>query len=223
MARSRFISRRRFRRRVSPYDLQTQVIPRTGISVSNVSTTVNPTIIATNVAGPYDTGNPAFNEATIDMKGSKMWTFGGMHFQSEYSFNPSAGFGATWIGATDVFQIYEAICVLPFAQGSFAAPAYLPNFTNAFGGFQTGDEGDRILWKRINQLPYWGVAIIGTSQLEATMRDVGHGPQQIKAKARLDERHGVFHVANIIHGVAAESNSTWVWDFWSRTAIKASR
>ncbi len=219
----RFFSRRRSRRRVSPYDLQTQMVARAGLSLLNVSTTVNPTIYATMIAGPYGTGGASFNVATVDMKGAKSWTFGGCHFQSEHAFNPSAGFGATWIGATDVFDFFEAIVVLPLMQGSINAPAYLPAFTNTAGGFQTGDEGDRILWKRHNQLPYWGAAIIGSSQLEATMRDQGHGPVQIKTKARLDERHAVFHVVNMVHGVAAESNATISWDFWSRTAIKASR
>lgn len=222
MARRSFSRRFRSRRRVSPYDLQTQVSPRTALSLLNVSTTLNPTIYATMIAGPYGAGASS-NLASVDMKGAKAWTFGGCHFQSEYAFNPSAGFGATWIGATDIFEFYEAIMVLPLLQGSINAPAYLPALTNALGGFQTGDEGDRVLWKRINQLPYWGAAIIGSSQLEATMRDVGHGPQQVKAKARLDERHAVFHVVNMVHGVAAESNATIVWDFWSRTAIKASR
>lgn len=128
----------------------------------------------------------------------------GIKFQSEHSHDPSEtqGFGVCDPQAQNLaflLTIWEAIVVLPFAQGS-AVPAYLPNFTNA--NFQTGDTADRVLWKRISQIPIWGTALsAGFPQISGTLRDIGHGPVAVKAKVRLDDRHGLYYVRNFTHNV----------------------
>jgi len=170
------------------------------------------------LAGPYGT-IVSQNFATIGaMQGAKGWTFGGCHFQIEWSINPANFFNAG--GVVDVIELYEAIVVLPLAQGSISGPAYVPTFTNTGGGLQVGDVGDRVLWKRINTMPFWGIGVQPGVQLQSTMRDEGHGPQILRARARLTERQGVFHVFNIVSGMAAEASGPIVLDAWFNMAIK---
>lgn len=221
MGRSFRTSRSRFRRRRSPYDLQSTVYCRLGLALFGPSTCAAPNAYATMIAGPFNTlynANVVTPGAAIGAKG---WTWGGMHFQSEFSINPAGPWSAGWLNIVDVIEIYEAIVVLPLAQGGFTTPAYIPSFTNVAGGFQTSDAGDRVLWKRISLNPFWGAGVIPTSQLQMTARDEGHGPVLIRTKARLNERQGIFHVVNIVHGNATEGASGTIgWSMWARQAIK---
>lgn len=220
MARFRRTFRRKFRR--SRFDLQSSLYCRLGFQVSAVSTCTVPTAYATMLAGPFTTlpnQNLASPGAFI---GAKNWTFGGAHFQIEWSINP-----ALWSfqssTAVDIIELYEAVCILPLLEGSITSPAVLPRFTNTAAGFQVGDAGCRVLWKRINIMPFWGSAVIPSIQLQSTMRDEGHGPQIIRAKARMSEREGLFHVFNVVHGQSDPAlPGPVVLDGWFRTAIKAS-
>lgn len=176
------------------------------------------------VAGPFTT---LFNQNVVSpgaVNAAKNWTWGGMHFQSEFSINPAL-FSEETSNIADLIEAYEAIVVLPLAQGGFTSPAYTPIFTNVAGGMQVGDAGDRVLWKRISILPFWGTGTTGgLPQLETTIRDVGHGPEVIRAKARLSEREGVFHVVNFVHGMnLTASPGAVAWDGWFRQAVKLSR
>lgn len=134
----------------------------------------------------------------------------GISFQSEHFSDPG-----TWLGGSDVNEnpspfnlvffltIWEAIMILPFAQG-IQAPAYLPNLTDASAGGQQADLADRVLWKRITLLPMWGLNVpFGNQfpQLTATMRDTAAGPQRVKSRARLDDRHGLYYVRNFVHDI----------------------
>lgn len=218
MARFSRSSRSRFRRRRSPYDLQRQLFCRNGFTFLAPSTCGIPNSYATMLAGPFGTiVNQNF--ATIGaMQGAKSYTIGGMHFQLEWSLNPLL-FGFEMGGATDIMEIYEAICVLPLGQGSIASPAYVPTWTNTGGGAQVGDVGTRVLWKRINTMPFWGASVQPGIQLQSTMRDQGHGPIQIRSKVRLTEREGLFHCFNFVSGVAVGTGPI-VLDGWFNTAIK---
>lgn len=174
------------------------------------------------IAGPSGaSGNAGFNEATVDFRGAKGWTWGGCHFQSEFAINPANG-PVDEASATDIPSVWEAIMKLPLAQGSIAAPAYLPNLTTGLATGQTGDVTDRILWQRVSHIPLWGLFVTTIPQLETTVRDVGHGPIQVRAKARCTEREAIFHVQNHVNGFGGSGTQyTLGWDAWFMQAIKA--
>jgi len=105
-----------------------------------------------------------------------------------------------------IIAIWEAIVVLPCAQGSSSVPLYLPTLTSA--NLQGGDLADRVLWKRISFLPFWGTnSSPGAAfpQFTGTYRDEGHGPVVVKSKVRLDDRHCLFYVRNFVHNVVVGS------------------
>jgi len=156
----------------------------------------------------------AISDATEVTSGADRFvTLAGLRFQAEHLSDPSEwlGFPSCDPAVNDLaflLTIWEAIVVLPFAQGT-QIPAYIPDLTSPIN--QTGDIADRVLWKRITYLPMWG---LNTSaqfpQLTATYRDAGHGPVAVKTKVRLDEKHGVYYVRNFVHdlfGLTGEFNS----------------
>jgi hypothetical protein len=218
MRRQRFA---RFRRRPSPYDLQRMKICRFLVEVP-ASTCDNPFTIVTPIAGPFGV-TPAQNFATPDDRGAKTWTWGGCHFQSEFGMNPANAGGATGSN-TDIPTIWEAIMKLPFAQGSFTTPAYLPNLTTGLINTQTGDMVDRIVWQRTTFMPFWGVFVQPGIQLQHSGRDIGHGPLQIRSKVRCTEREGMFHVQCHVNGFGnPEVQYRMGWDAWFMQAVKANR
>lgn len=151
-----------------------------------------PTVDATELASPSD----------------RFLTVKGIKFQAEHLHDPTKTQGVDPDPQPASLQflltIREAIMVLPTLQGPSIAPAYLPNLSNV--AFQAGDSADRVLWKRISILPIWGSALGGFQvQLEATHRDVGHGPVVVKSRARLDDRHGLYYVRNWTHDVVTGS------------------
>lgn len=132
----------------------------------------------------------------------------GIKFQSEMHSDPNDWQQCNPLSPPDIHQltffltIWEAIMVLPLAQGAETPPipAYVPNLTDALQQF--GDIADRVLWKRLTVMPLWGTAATGgVSQLEATMRDFGHGPVVVKSRAKLDDRHALFMVRNYVHNL----------------------
>lgn len=131
-------------------------------------------------------------------------TVAGIRFQAEHSFDPAESIEELSCDPPAsqlafLLRIWEAIVVLPLVQGSFI-PIYLPDFTQPLT--QSGDLADRVLWKRISVLPMWGINTTGAiPQLESTIRDEGHGPVTVKAKVRLDDRHGLFYVRNFVHDI----------------------
>lgn len=132
----------------------------------------------------------------------------GLKFQAEHWHDPatSQGFAScdpSPLQLVFMLRIWEAIVVLPFAQGT-QIPAYLPDFTAMIT--QGGKFADRVLWKRLNQLPIWGLNVVTASQLESTVRDFGHGPVVVKSKVKLDDQHGLYYVRNYTHDVAGLGN-----------------
>jgi len=153
--------------------------------------------------------NPLTDTAELSTGSDKFIVFDGCKFQSEFSHDPgeTLSFPACDPPATNLvfnLRIWEAIVILPFAQGT-QIPDYLPLFTNMLN--QGGDLADRVLWKRISILPIFGFfGAQSIPQLETTIRDVGHGPVVVKSKAKLDDRHGLYWIRSYTHDVAGLGN-----------------
>lgn len=131
----------------------------------------------------------------------------GIKFQSEYLHDPAQTISC---GAAEVppntlifvATIWEAIMLLPLGQGSTAAPAYLPNLSQ--GIFQDGDTADRVLWKWMYHLRIFGLAGSPCSAcpfLEITDIMTASGPQAVKTRCRIDDRHGLYYVRNYVHDI----------------------
>jgi len=139
----------------------------------------------------------------------KFIVFDGAKFQSEFSHDPAETLGFTTCDPSPTaltfnLRIWEAIVLLPFAQGT-QIPDYLPIFTTQLN--QGGDLADRVLWKRISILPIFGIgAGGGLPQLETTIRDMGHGPVVVKTRCRVDDRHGLYWVRSYTHDVFGLGN-----------------
>jgi len=135
---------------------------------------------------------------------------GGFKFQSDWWINPQEWSGdgcpGTFGGMANVNwvqKIWEAIVVLPLAEGSTFAPAYLPNL--ACAAQQGVDLADRVLWKRVTMLPCWGFDVAQVlPQLEFNQRNSEAGPIVVKVRAAVDDRHGIFMVRQFINDI--------VWD-----------
>lgn len=130
---------------------------------------------------------------------------GGFKFESHWLFNPDDIVqGELCTVALNNLRffltIWEAIVILPLAEGSTFAPAYLPVL--ACASQQGLDLADRVLWKRMTVLPCWGLtATGGFTQLQANIRDTNGGPQVVKVRAAVDDRHGIFMVRQFVHDV----------------------
>lgn len=202
--------RRGFRRsrRRSLFDMQSFLLCRTPTFMNGL----NPCSDPLTVAFPIVTGSGLQVQPI-----AKGVVFGGTHFSSELSINPANSIGIGPTQVTDLIEVYEAICLLPLADESTSVPAFIPRLTNA----QTDATVD-ILWKRISVMPFWGTGVIPSSQLQSTIRDTAHGPQHVKAKRRVDDRHGIFHVFNFVSGLVFEPGEAIliVHDIWHRFAVK---
>jgi len=126
----------------------------------------------------------------------------GIKFQSEYTHDPSETGSCPQCdpAATSLIfhlTIWEAIVVVPCAEGANNIPAYVPNLTGGIN--QQGDMADRVLWKRITQLPIFGG--FNPPQLTATERNTAAGPVVVKSKVRLDDRHMLLFVRNYTHNL----------------------
>lgn len=132
--------------------------------------------------------------------GQKALTVEGIKFQAEHIIDPGAAIDGDVGGQPSfnafILTIWEALVVLPLALGTKTVPAYLPDFTS---GFQSTDLADRVLWKRISHQPFWGLQLIPSVQLQTTIRDTASGPQVVKSRCRIDDRHGLFYVRNFVH------------------------
>lgn len=193
--------RRRFRR--SPYDLQTAIQCRRAISIPPNSTCLSPFIDAFQLVGTTvpQSALPQLTKGVV---------FGGAHFQLEYALNNATNF--TISAASTGIEIFEAVVVLPYAQGAPGVPAYLPALTAV--ALQGADLADRVLWKRISFLNMISLDSVGV-QIDRTEEAQGHGPVVIRSKCSLDERHGIFYVANFTNGftdgpnVIVEQHGYW--------------
>jgi len=142
--------------------------------------------------------------------GEKAKTILGIKFQLEHSTDPG-----TWLDGdcgtpvpsqlAFLLTIFEALVVLPLQTGSKTLPAYLPRLNMPEQSF---DVADRVLWKRVSIMPMWGLnAGVGGPQLQTTIRDTASGPQRVKARCRIDDRHGLFYCRTFVHDVVLTLNN----------------
>lgn len=142
---------------------------------------------------------------------TRFMRFGGMKFQSSWWTDPAEWFDSENCGTvinvlSFVLSIWEAIVVLPLAQRSNLAPAYLPALADASD--QAADLGDRLLWKRVLHLPMWGFNFSQVlPQLEHTGRDSADTPQIVKVRTRVDDKHGIFLCRQFVHNVVFGTNA----------------
>lgn len=138
----------------------------------------------------------------------------GLSFQAEWLHDPSETLACPScdpnpLSLAFILSIWEAIVVLPLAQGTTLSPAYLPLFTQ--GAFQQGDMADRVLWKRITHMPIWGLNVFSPGvfpQLQFSNRDgQGAGPVRVKTRAKLDDKHALFYCINFVHDLFGLGNS----------------
>lgn len=140
--------------------------------------------------------------------GQKALTIYGIKFSAEHFIDPGAALdgeiGPLPTVAVFFITLWEALIVLPLLEASKVIPQYIPRITQLQ---QTADLADRVLWKRVTQMPYWGLNANAGFQLQSTVRDTDHGNQVVKANCRLDDRHGLFYVRAFVHDQAGLSGS----------------
>jgi len=154
--------------------------------------------------GPADTtevSNPS--DRFVVVKGIKFQSFHSidpLEVQRPEICDPCPDFAAFLI------RIWEAIIVLPSLEATSNAPAYLPTLTSMLT--QGGDLADRVLWKRLSILPYWGTnSSPGSNSFPANFSVTAHtapegaGPVVVKSRVRLDDRHALYYVRNFTHNV----------------------
>lgn len=220
--------RRGFRRRGTPWETTTVVqcfgnsLPITAPTCTLPTIDVIPLLTMTI---PFQAA-PERYPATV---GAKALIFGGIKFQSEHVVDPSSdtiagGDPSILHDVAALIHIWEAIVLLPLAQGSTFAPSYLPVLSSPAS--QSVDFADRVLWKRISHLPFWGLAVSNNfPQLESTIRDTAHGQEVVKTKCRVDDRHGLYYVRNAFWDVVLPAGDIVApkWDFYAKMFWKQSR
>lgn len=158
--------------------------------------------------------NPVSDPTELTVPANKAITLKGMKFQSLHHHDPQetqdcfAQPPVDFPGSSQlafILTIWEAVMVLPFVQGSTTTPAYLPNLTG--GSLQLGDLADRLLWKRLSHLYVQGTQSLASFGVgfvlnpDSTARYNTENPVAVKAKCRLDDRHGLFFVRSFVHDI----------------------
>lgn len=182
------------------------------VNVYNDTTCSNPNIDMIELMTMGSPRSPIVTDP-VTVAADKHLRIRGIRFQSEFLHDPAQSLQCFSCDPAPadlafVLTIWEAIIVLPLSQGG-QAPEYLPNLTNA--GSQKGDLADRVLWKRQSYLPIWGINVPAGNtfpQLEGTFRDTAAGPQEVRSKVSLDDRHGLYYVKNYVHDVFIGSGSS---------------
>lgn len=152
---------------------------------------------------------PEMYPATL---GAKRLLFGGLKFDATYTIDPTDLVGGDpnqFPLVTGFIHLWEAIVLVPTAPGTHFAPAYVPIITNAAS--QGGDVADRVLWKRLSTIPYWGTTIQPGVQLTAPVRDTNYHEVAVKTKCIVDDRHALYYVRSFVHPWAALSGAQRVY------------
>jgi len=157
------------------------------------------------------TARGAGDTTELTTPSNKAIVFDGMKFQSIYSHDPAESVSAFCPNPDNpgpdkmqfILSIWECIMVLPFVQATVATPAFIPVVTSP--NFQQGDLADRVLWKRISHLYVQGSLANPANQVfinpDTTARYNTENPVVVKAKCRLDDRHGLFYVRTMVHDI----------------------
>jgi len=199
--------RRTFRRRGRLPETYTIKECRQCFNVYGDMTCLTPFIDIFEVLTMSTPRNATLDPTEVSNPSSKAVVFQGAKFQSLWAHDPlttqdclNTGNGAT--KQNFLLTIWECLMVLPLLQGTTNVPAYLPNLT--FPTLQNGDLADRVLWKRLSHLSIQGVASIAGATIvnpDSTARYNTENPVVVKAKCRLDDRHGLYYVRNFVHNV----------------------
>lgn len=140
---------------------------------------------------------------------SKFVVFDGMKFQSLWFHDPNTTedcqlMGPTFPNASTmafILTIWEALVLLPLAQGTTNVPSYLPVLTAL--SLQEGDLADRVLWKRLTHLFVQGTNsfLVPTFNPDSSARYNTETAVAVKTRCKIDDRHGLFRVINMVHDV----------------------
>jgi len=169
--------------------------------------------------------------------------FAGCHGQLEYAAQVFPG--DTALPCRDVFTMHSALVVLPLAEGAKSVPAYIPNIAISRSQLSVNsntqmDTDERMLWYRFDNMwwlnpdpdacdngdqpPFTQDIVLQTLHLTANTFKQNPTQFQVKARARIDERHGLFLVRNFVCGIGVV-NANLVMSTWSylRLAVAQTR
>lgn len=162
-------------------------------------------------------------------------TVGGIKFESHYILDPATVTNTAQCDPDPsdlafMVSIWEAIVLLPLGQGfvqfgATPAPVYLPQLTVPTQ--QGSDFADRVLWKRIIHMPFWGLNVgngVFPQLITSQQLNTDTTPIVVKSKAFLDDKHGLFFVRNIVHDLILDSSAgcqiPLFTDWWGKVFYK---
>lgn len=214
---------RRFRRRRTPYDMQS-------VKLCDLTTFfqvfgTHPCSSPQNLAVMLATGSSAataITPATRENVASsfttdKGMTFGGLTADITHFFNPCEESGGTELPLTTTcIVLWEAIYVQEL--NAAGVPMELPNLSDAAVG---ADNDVDILWKRISRIPFWGSGLLQVCQLAISNQNQ-RDPIKVKARRRLSERQALMYGFSLLVGQDENNLNTYTihTDAWFRMAVK---
>jgi len=207
--RRRFPARRRRRRLPETYTLKHC---RECINVYGSMSCSNPVVDIFEILS-MSTQRGLGNTTEISNPTSKAIIFDGMKFQSLWLHDPQTTLSCFSPNPDNpnpdslafILTIWEAIMLLPLAQNTTNTPAYLPVLSSPTS--QSGDTADRVLWKRLTHLYIQGVASLAGAGFafvlnpDSSARYNTESPVHVKSKCRIDDRHALYYVRNLVHDV----------------------
>jgi len=169
--------------------------------------------------------------------------FGGGHVQARASLDINSGQSTDNPVFIAGIGIIQALIILPLAENSEVAPAYLPNIMQTRSQLSVvtatqSDTMDRVLWRHYFRLSFVnGPQICASTDcterkiyqflIGAKNAESGHDPfreARIRARATLDEKHALFWIRNIEWGGADFGTGfNLFFDNYLRFAVRAGR
>lgn len=125
--------------------------------------------------------------------------FAGGWLSLQYALNStlaSGGFATT----VDDIQMLSALAVLPEDRDTsteIVTPLRFPPLTAGIANapmtdLEVQDEGTRVLWHRLDHLPFYGANVSGSDPAWKLQRTPTRPPEHVKAKVRIPETHGLY-------------------------------
>lgn len=172
-------------------------------------------------------------------------SFGGCFFSCRYAVDVFSGQSTDNPRCLTSFGIVTALCVLPLADGSDLAPAYIPNLLVSRSQISAviatqSDQYEQVLWRhydRVTHLNEQGFAVgvfpclsstpladsfLGNVAGRAATTELNPFREaRIKVKRRMDERHALFVVRNFEWGGLALAAPINIFaDMYCRFAVR---
>lgn len=157
--------------------------------------------------------------------------FSGGWLSLQYALNSTLASGA-FTNAIDDIQMLSALCVLPEDRDDSTEiitplrfPALTAGITNApMTDLAVQDEGTRVLWHRLDHLPFVGATVSGSDAAWKIQRTPTGPPEHVKAKVRIPETHGLYLVTYSWCGMefAGGDYVNLSYDVFFRYAVHAS-